>query len=107
MAQPAASSIATRRRSSGPRVGELIDAFLDQLASGGASTHTVGAYRRDLRGVADRMATAQGLDDVSGLRLPQVDAAGLEAGVAARAADPAPASGAPARAAWGSFFTHP
>jgi hypothetical protein len=38
MAQPAASSIATRRRrSSGPRVGELINSFVDQLASGGAS----------------------------------------------------------------------
>ena len=78
MSQPAESSVATRRRrSSGPRLGELIDAFLDQLASGGASTHTLGAYRRDLRGVADRLATAQGLDDVCGLRLSQVDAAGL------------------------------
>src|SRR5437868_14938432 len=106
MAQPAAGSVATRRRrSSGPRVGELIDAFLDQLASGGASTHTVGAYRRDLRGVADRMATAQGLDDVSGLRLPQVDAAALEAGMAAWGKDHAPASVARAWAAWSSFFT--
>src|SRR6478672_7234586 len=101
MAQPAASSVATsRRRSSGPSVGELIDAFLDQLASGGASTHTLGAYRRDLRGVADRMATAQGLH-VSGLRLPQVDSAGLEAGMAAWATDHAPAW-----AAWSSFFTY-
>ena len=57
MAQPAASSTTSRRRrSSGPYLGELIDAFLDQLASGGGSTHTFGAYRRDLRGVADRLA---------------------------------------------------
>jgi site-specific recombinase XerC len=78
MAQPAASSTAARRRrSSGPSVSEAIEAFLEQLASGGASTHTVGAYRRDLR-VADRMAVAQGLDDVSWLRLSQVDSAGLE-----------------------------
>ena len=70
MAQAAANSTASRRRRpSGPRVGELIDAFLDQLASGGASTHTLGAYRRDLRGVVSWLATAQGLDDVSGLRL--------------------------------------
>jgi len=87
-------------------VGELIDAFLDQLASGGASTHTLGAYRRDLRGVADRMAGAQGLDDVSGLRLSQVDAAALEAGMAAWATDHAPASVARAWAAWSSFFTY-
>src|SRR5438128_9780201 len=107
MAQPGASSIATRRRrSSGPRVGELIDAFLDQLASGGASTHTFGAYRRDLRGVADRLASAQGLDDVSRLRLSQVDAAALEAGMAAWATDHAPASVARAWAAWSSFFTY-
>src|SRR5712691_5511510 len=107
MAQPAANSIATRqRRSSGPRLGELIDAFLDQLASGGASAHTVGAYRRDLRGVADRMATGQGLDDVSRLRLSQVDSAALEAGMAAWATDHAPASVARAWAAWSSFFTY-
>src|SRR6266478_7196762 len=107
MAQPAGGSVAIRRRrSSGPRVGELIDAFLDQLASGGASTHTLGAYRRDLRGVADRLATAQGLDDVSRLRLPQVEAAALEAGMAAWATDHAPASVARAWAAWSSFFTY-
>ena len=107
MAQPAMSpTTSRRRRSSGPDVGGLIDAFLDQLASGGASTHTVGAYRRDLRGVADRMATAQGLDDVSGLRLPQVDAAGLEAGMAAWTTDHDPASVARAWAAWSSFFTY-
>jgi integrase/recombinase XerD len=107
MAQPAASSTVTRRRrSSGPSVGEAIEAFLEQLASGGASTHTVGAYRRDLRGVADRMAVAQGLDDVSWLRLSQVDSAGLEAGMAAWATDHAPTSVARAWAAWSSFFTY-
>src|SRR4030081_2299771 len=107
MAQPALSSTTPRRRrSSGPRVGELIDAFLDQLASGGASTHTLGAYRRDLRGVADRMATPQGLDDVSRLRLSQVDSAALEAAMAAWATDHAPASVARAWAAWSSFFTY-
>jgi integrase/recombinase XerD len=107
MAQPAAISSATRRhRSSGPRLGELIEAFLGQLASGGASTHTLGAYRRDLRGVADRLASAQGLDDISPLRLPQVDSAALEAAMAAWATDHAPASVARAWAAWSSFFTY-
>src|SRR2546427_2399330 len=106
MAQPSASAIATRRRPSGPRVGELIEAFLDQLASGGGSTHTLGAYRRDLRGVADRMATARGLGDIAELRLSQVDAAGLEAGVGTRGTGPSPAPGPPAPGALGSFFTH-
>jgi len=107
MPQPAATSIATgRRRSSGPRVGELIDSFLDQLASGGASTHALGAYRRDLRGVADRLVTAQGLDDVSRLRLSQVDSVALEAGMAAWATDHGPSSVARAWAAWSSFFTY-
>src|SRR5438105_3122370 len=107
MAQPAGGSVAIRqRRSSGPRVGELIDAFLDQLASGGASSHTFVAYRRDLRGVADRLARAQGLDDVARLRLSQVDSAALEAGMAAWATDHAPASVARAWAAWSSFFTY-
>ena len=107
MAQPALSSTTPRRRrSSGASVGELIDVFLDQLASGGASTHTFGAYRRDLRGVADRLAAARGLDDVSRLRLSQVDSAALEAGMAAWATDHAPASVARAWAAWSSFFTY-
>ena len=107
MAQPALSSITPRRRrSSGPRVGELIDAFLDQLASGGGSTHTLGAYRRDLRGVAARLATAEGLDAVSRLRLSQVDSVALEAAMAAWATDHGPASVARAWAAWSSFFTY-
>jgi integrase/recombinase XerC len=107
MARSAPSSTTPRRpRPSGPDVGELIEAFLDGLASGGASTNTLGAYRRDLRGVADRLATAQGLDDVSRLRLPQVDPVALEAGMAAWATDHAPASVARAWAAWSSFFTY-
>src|SRR5947199_10305302 len=106
MPLPAATSIATgRRRSSGPRVGELIDSFLDQLASGGASTYALGAYRRDLRGLSYRLVTAQGLDDVSRLRLAQVDSAALEAAMATWATDHAPASVARAWAAWSSFFT--
>jgi site-specific recombinase XerD len=52
------------------------------------------------------MATAQGLDDVSRLRLPQVDSVALEAGMAAWATDHAPASVARAWAAWSSFFTY-
>jgi hypothetical protein len=60
----------------------------------------------DLRGVADRLAIAQGLDDISGLRLPQVDSAALEEGMAAWATDHAPASVARAWAAWSSFFTY-
>ncbi len=107
MAQPAPSSTTPRRRrSSGPDVGELIEAFLDQLSSGGASVHTVGAYRRDLVGVAGRMAAAHGLDGASGLRLSQIDSAALEAGMAAWATDHAPASVARAWAAWSSFFTY-
>jgi integrase/recombinase XerC len=107
MAQPALSSTTPRRRrSSGPRVGELIEAFLDGLASSGASTHTLGAYRRDLRGVADRMATVGGIGDIAELRLSQVDSAALEAAMAAWATDHAPASVARAWAAWSSFFTY-
>jgi site-specific recombinase XerD len=106
MAQPASSTPPRRRRSSGPALGDLIGAFLDQLASGGASTHTLGAYRRDLQGVADRLATSHGLDDVSRLGLPQVDSAALEAGMAAWAMDHAPASVARAWAAWSSFFNY-
>src|SRR5437660_2844326 len=107
MAQPAASSTATRRRrASGPDVGALIEAFLEGLASGGASTHTLGAYRRDLRGVADRMATTRGFADIAELRLSQVDSVSLEAARAAWATDHAPASVARAWAAWSSFFTY-
>ena len=107
MAQPPASSTTPRRhRSSGPDVGELIEAFLEGLASGGASTHTLGAYRRDLRGVADRMATTRGFADIAELRLSQVDSVSLEAAMAAWATDHAPASVARAWAAWSSFFTY-
>jgi site-specific recombinase XerD len=52
------------------------------------------------------MATAQGLDDVSRLRVPQVDSAALEAAMAAWATDHAPASVARAWAAWSSLFAY-
>src|SRR5712692_9322379 len=108
MAQPAASSTtARRRRSSGASVAGLIDAFLDQLGSGGASAHTIGAYRRDLVGVAGRMAASHGVTESSGLRLSQIDAAALEVGMAAWAVDHAPASEARAWAAWSSFLHLP
>ncbi|HYR61557.1 MAG TPA: hypothetical protein VET24_02845, partial [Actinomycetota bacterium] len=59
-----------------------------------------------LVGVAGRMAASHGVTESSGLRLSQVDAAALEAGMAAWAADHAPASVARAWAAWSSFFTY-
>jgi site-specific recombinase XerD len=52
------------------------------------------------------MAGARGLGDIAELRLSQVDAAGLEAGMATWATDHAPASVARAWAAWSSFFTY-
>jgi len=106
MAQHAPTPLPTRRRrSSDPSLARLVESFLDRLAAGGASANTLAAYRRDLVGVAGRLAAARELGDVAGLRLSQVDSEALEAGMAEWASDHAPASVARAWSAWSSLFT--
>ncbi len=85
---------------SGPRLVDAVEHFLVDLSAAKLSPHTRAAYRRDLLGVAARMAAAHGvgLDD---LALAALDKASLRRGFAAWAADHAKAS---TIRAWSAFF---
>jgi integrase/recombinase XerC len=76
-------------------------AWLTDLGAAKPSPHTVSAYRRDLEGVAGRLAGVEGLDEVT---LADLDRSALRAAFASWAADHAAASVRRAHSAWSSFF---
>ena len=90
---------------SGPRLVDAVEEFLVDLSSAKPSPHTLAAYRRDLLGVAARVAAAHGvgLDD---LALIALDKASLRRGFASWAADHAKVSTIRAWSAWNAFFRH-
>ncbi len=90
---------------SGPRLVDAVEEFLVDLSAAKPSPHTLAAYRRDLLGVAARVAAAHGvgLDD---LALTALDKASLRRGFASWAADHAKASTIRAWSAWNAFFRH-
>ncbi len=87
------------------RLVDAVEDFLVALSVAKPSPHTLAAYRRDLLGVARRVATAQGvaLDE---LALAALDKASLRRGFAAWAADHAKASTIRAWSSWNAFFRH-
>ncbi|MBW3548983.1 MAG: hypothetical protein KY452_12750 [Actinobacteria bacterium] len=87
---------------SGPRLVDAVEHFLVDLSAAKPSPHTLAAYRRDLLGVAARVAAAHGvgLDD---LPLTALDKASLRRGFASWAADHAKASTIRAWSAWNAF----
>ncbi|NND85209.1 MAG: tyrosine-type recombinase/integrase [Acidimicrobiia bacterium] len=78
------------------RLDTAIDAFLDDLRAAKKSPHTVDAYARDLRIVAEHL---DGVETVSGVTVPV-----LRRAFARRAADSAPATMSRTHSAWRAFF---
>lgn len=87
------------RPGAGATLAEALESWLRRPPS--AAPATVAAYRRDIEGVARRFA---GRDDVSTVRVDDLDKAALRAGFASWATDHAPASVLRAHSAWCSFF---
>jgi site-specific recombinase XerD len=78
-----------------------VDAWLTTMGAAKPSPNTLTAYRRDLTGVAARLAELEGLDAV---HLPDLVRPALRAAFASWAADHAAASVRRAHSAWSSFF---
>ncbi|HSH22810.1 MAG TPA: tyrosine-type recombinase/integrase [Acidimicrobiales bacterium] len=91
--------------STAPRMVDAVDDFLVALSAAKPSPHTLAAYRRDLVGVAARVAIAQGVS-LDELTLAALDKASLRRGFASWAADHAKASTIRAWSAWNAFFRH-
>jgi site-specific recombinase XerD len=82
-----------------------VEAFLHLLGTKKPSANTIGAYRRDLIGVATRIAALRGTS-VERLQLEELTKGSLRAGFASWAADHAEASVLRARSAWSGFFDY-
>ena len=89
------------RLSPSSRFAELVDAWLHQLGTTKPAANTVAAYRRDLAGVARRIAA----DAEAGvLHLEHLTKEALRAAFASWAHDHAAASMLRAHSSWSSFF---
>ena len=68
------------------------------------SPATLLAYRRDVQGVAGRLAALEGIGELGDLSLPDLERSALRAAFASWASDHAAASVRRAHSAWSSFF---
>lgn len=82
-----------------------VEAFLRILGAKKPSSNTVAAYRRDLVGVAMRIAALKGVP-VGELRVDALTKNALRAGFSSWADDHAEASMLRARSAWSGFFDY-
>ena len=80
---------------------KLVDGWLHQLGTTKPATNTLAAYRRDLEGVARRIADHA---EVGVLYLEHLNKGALRAAFASWAADHAAASVLRAHSSWSSFF---
>ncbi len=84
---------------------ELVEDFLVAIGATKPSPRTVDAYRRDLLGVASRIAGAEGVD-LGALPIGALGKVELRRAFASWAADHAKASTVRAWSAWNAFFRH-
>lgn len=82
-----------------------VEDFLAAMSAAKPSRHTIAAYRRDLLGVARRIAALQGVD-LDRLTVGSLDKAALRRGFASWADDHAKTSTIRAWSAWNALFTH-
>ncbi len=90
-----------RKLSSTSRFSELVDAWLYHLGTTKPAANTVAAYRRDLEGIARRIAADA---DVAVLHVEDLSKDALRAAFASWASDHAAASLLRAHSSWSSFF---
>lgn len=109
-AQPAPGGALTLRRRVTDRspVGDAVEAWLVNLGAAKPSPATLAGYRRDLEGIAGRLAVLEGLADDPADRdrvtVADLGRQALRAAFSSWAADHAAASVRRAHSAWSSFF---
>ena len=105
MVRSPATAIAPRRRlTEQSSVADAVEGWLFNLGAAKPSPATLAAYRRDLQGVASRLASLEGIDGYGDVGLPDLEKTALRAAFASWASDHAAASVRRAHSAWSSFF---
>lgn len=85
------------------RFDDALEAWVDGLEAAKKSPHTVAAYRRDLRLVADHAAEVAGVERAD-LDTDELDTPTLRRAFARRAKDSSPATMSRTHSTWNSFF---
>jgi integrase/recombinase XerD len=85
-------------------LSEAVEAWLVNIGAAKPSPATLAAYRRDVEGVAARIAALEGVGGLADLRLSHLDGPALRAGFASWASDHAAASVRRAHSAWANLF---
>jgi integrase/recombinase XerD len=83
---------------------DAVEAWLFNLGAAKPSPATLSAYRRDLDGVASRLASLEGIGEYTDVGLEDLEKPALRAAFASWASDHAAASVRRAHSAWSSFF---
>jgi integrase/recombinase XerC len=95
---------ARRRLSVDSAFRDVVESWLTNLGAAKPSPATLAGYRRDVEGVARRLAALEGLGGVEQVLLAKLDRQALVGAFASWAADHAAASVRRAHSAWSSLF---
>ena len=105
MARSPATGVGPRRRlTAESSLADAVESWLFNLGAAKPSPATLAAYRRDLQGVASRLASLEGVGGYGDVALPDLEKTALRAAFASWATDHAAASVRRAHSAWSSFF---
>lgn len=101
---PATQIVARRRLTSSSSLDDAVEAWLVHMGAAKPSPATLAAYRRDVEGVAGRLAILEDIGGYADLRLPHLERSALRSAFSSWASDHAAASVRRAHSAWSSFF---
>ena len=104
MARSPAVVVARRRLTATSLLTDAIESWLVNLGAAKPSPATLAAYRRDVQGIAARLAVIEDLGDLSTLTVPDVQRTALRAAFSSWASDHAASSVRRAHSAWSNLF---
>jgi integrase/recombinase XerD len=93
-----------RRLNQTSLVSDAVSGWLVNLGAAKPSPATLAAYRRDVEGIASRLAALEDLGDAADLTLPDLERTALRAAFSSWASDHAASSVRRAHSAWSNFF---
>ena len=101
---PATNIVARKRLTASSAVADAVEAWLVHMGAAKPSPATLSAYRRDVEGVAGRLAILEDIGEYPDLRLTHLERSALRSAFSSWASDHAAASVRRAHSAWSSFF---
>jgi site-specific recombinase XerD len=104
VARPEPVIVPRRRITAGSPIADAVDAWLVNLGAAKPSPATLAGYRRDLEGIARRLAALEGLPGPEAVTVDGLERQALRGAFSSWASDHAAASVRRAHSAWSSFF---